>query len=134
MQKCSTYITIVPAPNKEYKSLLGIRKMSRKTSHNIATRLKRRWTGVIIIPSKICHGINTSRHRVLYVVQVRACLQEGGGTQVGEVICGGLPHLTCKRDHIKMRDYLERWVTSPTWGSHLHVNRPYLLNLISCVL
>ena len=38
----------------------------------------------------------------------RACLHEGGGPQVGEVICGGLPHLTCKRDHIKMRDYMNR--------------------------
>ena len=67
MQSCSTYITVVPAQNKVYKSLLGIRKMSRKTSHNIATRLKRRWTGVIIIPSKICHGTNTSRHCVLQI-------------------------------------------------------------------
>ena len=25
---------------------------------------------------------------------------EGGGPQVGEVTCGPLPHLTCKRDHI----------------------------------
>ena len=53
---------------------------------------------------------------------VRACLREGGGPQVGEVTCGGLPHLTCKRDHIKMRDCLDRrvappkGVTSPTWG------------------
>ena len=37
--------------------------------------------------------------------QRRACSHEGGGPQVGEVTCGGLPHLTCKRDHIKMRDY-----------------------------
>ena len=29
----------------------------------------------------------------------------GGEPQVGEVTCGGLPHLTCKRDQIKMRDY-----------------------------
>ena len=35
----------------------------------------------------------------------------------------GLPHLTCKRDHIKMRDYMDRWatppkrVTSPIWGN-----------------
>ena len=54
--------------------------------------------------------------------RLRACLHEGGGPQVGEVTCGGLPHLTCKRDHIKMRDYMERratppkWVTSPIWG------------------
>ena len=25
---------------------------------------------------------------------------EGGGPQVGEVTCGPLPHLICKRDHI----------------------------------
>jgi len=31
----------------------------------------------------------------------KACLHEGGGPQVGEVTCGGLSHLTCKRDHIK---------------------------------
>ena len=54
---------------------------------------------------------------------LRACLHEGGGPQVGEVTCGGLPHLTCKRDHIKMRDYMDRRatppkrVTSPIWGT-----------------
>ena len=42
---------------------------------------------------------------------------------MGEVTFGGLPHLTCKRDHIKMRDYIDRRVTqpkrvtSPTWGT-----------------
>ena len=55
---------------------------------------------------------------------LRACLHEGGGPQVGEVTWGGLPHLTCKRDHIKMRDYMDRRVTSPIWSTHLHVNRP----------
>ena len=44
---------------------------------------------------------------------LRACLHEGGGPQVGEVTCGGLPHLSCKRDHIKMRDYMDRRVTPP---------------------
>ena len=53
----------------------------------------------------------------------RACLHEGGGPQVGEVTWGGLPHLTCKRDHIKMREYMDRRVTppkrftSPIWGT-----------------
>ena len=53
---------------------------------------------------------------------VRACLHEGGGPQVGEVRCGGLPHLTYDRDQIKMRVYIDRRVTppkrvtSPTWG------------------
>ena len=46
-----------------------------------------------------------------------------GGPQVGEVTCGGLPHLTCKRDHIKMRDNMDsrvtppKRVTSPIWGT-----------------
>ena len=53
---------------------------------------------------------------------VKACLHEGGVPQVSEVTCGGLPHLTCKRDHIKTRDCMDRRVTppervtSPTWG------------------
>ena len=34
----------------------------------------------------------------------RACLHEGGGPQIGEVICGGSPQLSCERDQIKMRD------------------------------
>ena len=73
-----------------------------------------------------------------------ACLHEGGGPQVGEVTRGGLPHLTCKRDHIKMRDYMDRWVTlpkrvtSPSWGppppckQTLNLDRPCLLPEASC--
>ena len=63
-------------------------------------------------------------------LHVRACLHEGGGPQIGEVTCSGSPHLSRKRDQIKMRDYMDRrvtppkWVTSPTWVPHLHVNRP----------
>ena len=45
-----------------------------------------------------------------------AWLHEGGGLQVGEVTRGKLPHLTCKRDHIKMRDYMDKRVTSPARG------------------
>ena len=47
---------------------------------------------------------------------------ELGGPQIGEVTCGGSTHLSCKRDYIKMRDYMDRRVTppkeatSPTWG------------------
>ena len=50
-----------------------------------------------------------------------ACLQGGGGPQIGEATCGGSPHLSCKRDQIKMRDYMDRQltkpkrITSPTW-------------------
>ena len=46
----------------------------------------------------------------------------GGGPQIAEVTCGGSPHLSCKRDQIIMRDYMDSRVTlpkratSPTWG------------------
>ena len=52
----------------------------------------------------------------------KACLHGGGGPQVGEVTFGGSSHLPCKRDEIKMRDYMDRRVTppkrvtSPIWG------------------
>ena len=54
-------------------------------------------------------------------MKIRACLH-GGGAQVGEVTNGGSPQLSCERDQIKMRDYMDRRVTtpkpvnSPTWG------------------
>ena len=35
---------------------------------------------------------------------LRACLHEGGGSQVGEVTRGGSLNLACKSDQIKMRD------------------------------
>ena len=44
-------------------------------------------------------------------VPVRACLHEGGGPQIGVLTCGGSPHLSCERDQIKMRDYVDRRVT-----------------------
>ena len=57
------------------------------------------------------------------IPKVRAFLYGGGGPQVGEVTCGGWPHLSCKRDQIKneslngQADYtLPKQVTSPTWG------------------
>ena len=40
----------------------------------------------------------------------------GGGSQIGKVTCGGSPHLSCKRDQINMRDYMDRRVTPPTQG------------------
>ena len=51
--------------------------------------------------------------------RLRACLH-GGGVLL----------LSCKRDQIKMRDDMDsrvtppKRVTSPTWGPHLHVNKP----------
>ena len=41
----------------------------------------------------------------------RACLHGGGRPQIGEVTWGGSPHLSCKRDQIKMRDFMDRKVT-----------------------
>ena len=37
----------------------------------------------------------------------------GGGPQIAEVTCGGSPHLSCKRDQLIMRDYMDRRVTLP---------------------
>ena len=60
---------------------------------------------------------------------------EGGGPQIGEVKSGGSPHLSCKRDHIKMRDHMDRWittpkrVTSPTWGPPPPCKQPLILAL-----
>ena len=49
----------------------------------------------------------------LYAGSLRTCLHGGGGPQVGEVTSGRSPHLTCKRDRIKMRDYMDRHVAPP---------------------
>ena len=44
-----------------------------------------------------------------------ACLHGGGGPQIGEVTRLVTPPIM-KRDQIKMRDYMDRRVTSPTRG------------------
>ena len=65
-----------------------------------------------------------------------------GGTQIGEVTCGGSLHLSCKRDQIKMRDYADRRVTYQSGlphlpgVPHLYVNRPlefsfFVLNILA---
>ena len=62
---------------------------------------------------------------------LRACLHGGGGPQIGEVTCGGSPHLSCKRHQIKMTDYMDRRVTSPkrvtspTWGPPTPCKQPF---------
>ena len=45
------------------------------------------------------------------VVQLRPCLYGIGGPQIGAVTWRVTP-----RDQIKMRDYVDRRVTSLTWG------------------
>ena len=63
-------------------------------------------------------AVNTFLHNVF-----RVCLNGGGEPQIGEVKCGGSPHLWCNCDQIKMRDYMDKRdtppkrVTSRTWGS-----------------
>ena len=42
-----------------------------------------------------------------------ACLHGDWEPQVGEVKYGGSPHLSCKHDQIKMRDYMDKRVTPP---------------------
>ena len=65
--------------------------------------------------------VTNTKQKKMQFCQLRACLHGGGGPQIGEVTCGGSPHLSCKRDQIKMRDYMDRRVTppkrvtSPTW-------------------
>ena len=66
---------------------------------------------------------------------IRACLHGGGGPQVGEVTCGGSPHLSCKHDQIKVRACLHG-VGDPglvglvsfvftLWGTQNKRNLPY---------
>ena len=50
------------------------------------------------------------------VYEIRACWHGCWGPQIFEVTRGGSPHLSRKRDQLKIRDYMDRRVTSPTWG------------------
>ena len=36
--------------------------------------------------------------------------------QIGELTRGGSPDLSPERDHIKIKDYMDKRVTSPAWG------------------
>ena len=78
------------------------------------------------IPTKKSQGYTQGDNSFLGPVYMKV----GDPGQVGEVTCGGLPHLICKRDHIKMTDYMDRRVTHLSGLSHLpgvhhlHVNRP----------
>ena len=62
---------------------------------------------------------------------LRACLHGGGGPQTGEVTRGGSPHLSCKSDHIKMRDFMDRRFTPPTWSPPPPCKQP--LNLLPMI-
>ena len=66
--------------------------------------------------------------------RLRACLPGGGGPQISEVTCGGSPHLQCKRDQIKMRDYMVRRVTPPKREAILRTVRKYFVYILSYIL
>ena len=80
------------------------------------------------IDGNLARSLDAIHHSKIYkrtsvqLTRPRACLHGGGGHKIGDVTCGGSPHLSCKRDQIKMRDYMDRrvipprWVTSPTMG------------------
>ena len=61
----------------------------------------------------------------------------GGGPQIAEVTCGESPHLTCKRDENKMKDYMDRRVTPPKQVTSSTRGPPppckHALNLYICV-
>ena len=87
--------------------------------YNIVPTLQRYVALKIVVTES--SRVNITFKQVL-LGRLRACLHGGGGPQVGEVKYGGSPHLSCKRDQIKMRDYMDKRVTppkrvtSPTWG------------------
>ena len=58
---------------------------------------------------------------------LRDCLHVARGPQIGEVTCGGSPHLSCTRHQIKMRYYMDRRVTSPSLGPPLACKQAFRL-------
>ena len=43
-----------------------------------------------------------------------------------------VPHLSCKRDQVKMRDYMDRRITSPPWGPPPPCKQALKLLLLCC--
>ena len=54
----------------------------------------------------------------------RARLHGDGGPQVGEVTCDYSPHLSCKRDQIKMRNFMDRRITPSIAGYLTYLGSP----------
>ena len=93
--------------------------------HDTRYFLKLEYYNVNCLHLAICSDINILVNNLEYLACyclcplsqiLRACLHGGGGPQTGEVTCGGSPHLSCKQNQVKMRDYMDRRVTPPTWG------------------
>ena len=55
--------------------------------------------------------VSLASYHAAYPYMLGPVYMKVGDPQIGELICGGSPHLSCKRDQIKMRDYLDRQVT-----------------------
>ena len=69
--------------------------------------------------------MNQQGHQKRHIVLGPVYMEEGGH-QIVEVTCGRSPHLSCKCDHIKVRDYII-WtggLLQLPGVPHLHVNRP----------
>ena len=66
-----------------------------------------------VVDSRLSTVLRNTNEVSRLLRNLRAVLHGGGGPQVGEVTCGRSPHLSCKRDQIKMRDYMDRRV-APT--------------------
>ena len=89
------------------------------------------YTGVYV-PSRTIFHVNMISYWTVYRYRhnLKACLHVGRGPQTDEVSCGAAPHPSCKRDLMKMRDYMDRLVTHLSGlphipgVPHLHVNRP----------
>ena len=79
---------------------------------NAALIRKQRLNGALIRVD-LAHGHTNNIITQYTLIRLRACLHQGWGPQIGEVTCGGSPHLSCKCDQIKMRDYMDRQVTPP---------------------
>ena len=68
---------------------------------------------------------------------LRAFLYGGGGPLSGEVTCSESSHLSCTRDQIKLRHYMDRRVTppnrvtSPTWGPPPPCKQALILSLMT---
>ena len=54
-------------------------------------------------------------------------MEGGGGLQIGEVTCGGSPHLSCKRDQIKNKRLYGQAGYLTFLFLYLHVNRPLVI-------
>ena len=103
----------------------GLNRERRTRRRLFASSLKRgiRYIHVVMVQWRQRNVQNCVLHvQDCCFANLRACLHGSGGLQIGEVTCGGSSHLSCKRDQIKMRDYMDsrvtppKRVTSPTWG------------------